>query len=203
MKWSGMEVADHDGVEGARIQQAGQPGQRTLPEIEQDRGLVVPDEVGGARRAWSVGEGGAGADDVQPKCRAIRLAEPCPKPSALGRGVSAQVTRCPEDATAGACPGRVFGSRRGRPARRLASASASGGAGRRRVGRLRGRVIRLRRRPGAGVGLFGFWRAIRPSVAAGPVAGIRRRRRADTGLALQPVRGRVALVDRVLDGVPA
>ena len=124
----GMEVADQDGVEGTRIQQAGQPRQRPLAEIEQDRSPVVPDEVGGTSRAWSVGEGGAGADHVQPKCRAIRLRNHAPKRSGPGGGSAAQVTRFPEDATAGRLPWACVREPAWRlPARGLASAWASGG----------------------------------------------------------------------------
>ena len=44
----GMEVADDDRPEGARLERSGQVRERPLAEIEHDRVVAGPDEIGGA-----------------------------------------------------------------------------------------------------------------------------------------------------------
>jgi hypothetical protein len=46
-----MKVAHENQVQGTRIQEPGESRKRALAEIEQDRGLPVPDQVGGAPEA--------------------------------------------------------------------------------------------------------------------------------------------------------
>ena len=50
-----MKVADHDRVERARVDRPGQPGERALPEIEQEPGIAVRDQIGRTHGTRSVG----------------------------------------------------------------------------------------------------------------------------------------------------
>ena len=62
----GMEVADQDGIEGRRIQQASQPSIGSLTEIQQYGMLAMANQVGGARSAGSIGVRRSGTDDGEP-----------------------------------------------------------------------------------------------------------------------------------------
>jgi hypothetical protein len=68
----GMEVADQDRVQRARLDRADQAREGALAEVEQDRGRPAANEVGGARGAGSIGPGGAGAEDVELEAGRLR-----------------------------------------------------------------------------------------------------------------------------------
>ena len=60
-----VQVADDDGLEGARIDAPGDPGEASLAQVQADPAPVVLDHVGARRRAGAVRVGGAGSDDEE------------------------------------------------------------------------------------------------------------------------------------------
>ena len=62
----GMEMADDDGVEQARVEQPGEPRERALAEIEQETRFPGAEQVGRPGRAEPVRVGGTCPDDVEP-----------------------------------------------------------------------------------------------------------------------------------------
>jgi hypothetical protein len=61
----GVEVADDDCVEATRVDRRRKPCERSLAQIEQDAGIAEPDQVGRARRTWSVGIRRPGTDHIE------------------------------------------------------------------------------------------------------------------------------------------
>jgi hypothetical protein len=60
-----VEMTDEDGIEGARLDLGRQPWKGTLPEVEQDGGPVVADQVRGASRTDPIRVCRPGAQDRQ------------------------------------------------------------------------------------------------------------------------------------------
>ena len=72
-----VQVADDDRIEVRRVEQPGEPGERALPEVEQEGALAVRQEVGRAGRPGAVRVRGPGADDRED-----------PRPVSLGAGAT-------------------------------------------------------------------------------------------------------------------
>jgi hypothetical protein len=61
-----MQMTDDDRIESPRVEDAGEPGERPLAEIEHQARTIVAQEVRGADGPGSVGIRGAGAYDIEP-----------------------------------------------------------------------------------------------------------------------------------------
>jgi hypothetical protein len=61
----GVQVADEDGIDGARFERGRQPGKRPLAEVEDDRRGAGTYQVRGARRSDLIGVRRSSPEDVE------------------------------------------------------------------------------------------------------------------------------------------